>query len=105
MTDEKHADTGKASNGQNGTSNGSRTRSRRTSALMAVAQSLPTVESSLEDFIARANATLVDVGGWGLGEEQLRAEREQAERGARDAEAARIREAQDKARAEARAEA
>ncbi len=41
------------------------TRRKRTSSLMQVAAALPSVESSLEDFISRANST-PDTGGWGL---------------------------------------
>src|SRR5678816_4022455 len=62
-------------NGSNGNGNGadrrvaSGDRRKRQSSLMKVAAALPTVESSLEDFISRANSTLIDQGGWGLGEE------------------------------------
>ena len=38
---------------------------KRSSSLMKNASSLPTVEHSLEEFIAKANQTLVDVSGWG----------------------------------------
>nr|HEX4318866.1 hypothetical protein [Kofleriaceae bacterium] len=39
-------------------------RRKRPSSLMAVAQTLPSVETSLEEFIARANQTLVDAEKW-----------------------------------------
>ena len=59
---------GTAANGHavpavNGVGNG--LRRKRTSSLMSVAAALPSVESSLEDFISRANST-PDAGGWGL---------------------------------------
>ena len=38
---------------------------RRSSSLMKSSASLPTVEHSLEEFIAKANQTLVDVSTWG----------------------------------------
>jgi hypothetical protein len=38
---------------------------KRPSSLLAVANQLPSVENSLEEFIAKANQTLVDVGNWG----------------------------------------
>jgi chromosome segregation ATPase len=76
-------------------------RRRRTSALMKAAQTMPTVEASLDDFIARANQTLLDVGGWGISEEQARIEKERAQREARDAEDNRVRDAQLQVRAEA----
>ena len=38
---------------------------KRPSSLLAVANTLPSVENSLEEFIAKANQTLVDVGNWG----------------------------------------
>src|SRR4051812_2717940 len=98
MAEEKPGSNGTPAH-RNGSSNGNG-RSRRTSQLMAAASALPTVESSLEDFIARANSTAVDVGGWGLGEEQLRLERAEAERLAREAEDARLREVEARARAE-----
>src|SRR5690242_19547383 len=88
------------SNGTNG--NGERRanggdRRKRQSALMKVAQALPSVESSLDDFISRANATLVDTGGWGLGEDLARPEAEAARQ---SAEEIRIRNSEVRIRAE-----
>lgn len=54
-------------------------RAPRTSALMKAASALPTVERSLEAFIAKANETLVDVGNWGA-EEQAAKEAEERRR-------------------------
>lgn len=48
----------------NGAAAGSPKR-KRPSSLLAVANQLPSVENSLEEFIAKANQTLVDVGSWG----------------------------------------
>lgn len=50
--------------GTNGAAAGPAKR-KRPSSLLAVANSLPSVENSLEEFIAKANQTLVDVGNWG----------------------------------------
>src|SRR5262245_18401488 len=47
--------------------NGS-TRSKRPSQLLATASSLPSVESSLDDFIARANDTLIDSVSFNTGD-------------------------------------
>jgi hypothetical protein len=44
--------------------NGQAKRRKRPSSLLAVASSLPSVENSLEEFIARANQTLVDASTW-----------------------------------------
>ena len=44
-------------------------RAPRTSALMKAASKLPSVEHSLEAFIAKANETLVDVGSWGAADQ------------------------------------
>jgi len=44
-------------------------RAPRTSALMKAASKLPTVEHSLEAFIAKANETMVDVGSWGAADQ------------------------------------
>jgi hypothetical protein len=65
-------------NGANGATNGAAAngtatpvvaegtkRTKRTSSLMRSASSLPKVEHSLDEFIARANQTLVDVSSWG----------------------------------------
>ena len=98
-TEQKHG----SSNGHTG--NGSHR--RRASSLMQAATALPTVESSLEDFIARANATLVDVDQW---DAEARAEKERQAQAARDAEADRVRDAQkvvreESARAQAKLEA
>ncbi len=49
-------------------------RRKRSSSLMQNAAALPTVEHSLEEFIAKANQTLVDVSGWGSGDQELKAE-------------------------------
>src|SRR5688572_12257366 len=43
---------------------------KRSSSLMKNASSLPTVEHSLEEFIAKANQTLVDVSSWEEAKEQ-----------------------------------
>ncbi|MEJ7602255.1 MAG: hypothetical protein WKG01_30440 [Kofleriaceae bacterium] len=43
---------------------------------MKAASALPTVESSLEEFIAKANQTLVDVGGWGAADQAAKAAEE-----------------------------
>ncbi|MBL9018331.1 MAG: hypothetical protein JNL83_29355, partial [Myxococcales bacterium] len=47
----------------NGSSNGKLTKGnrKRPSSLMATASTLPKVEHSLDEFIAKANQTLVDV--------------------------------------------
>src|SRR3982751_1050582 len=66
-------------NGTNGAStNGARTKSnrKRPSSLMAHADSLPTVEHSLEEFIAKANQTLVDVSPWGNADAEAKATEE-----------------------------
>ena len=42
----------------------SKAKRKRSSSLMAIQSSLPSVESSLDDFIARANETLVDGEKW-----------------------------------------
>ncbi|MFN0245915.1 MAG: hypothetical protein ACKV2T_03340 [Kofleriaceae bacterium] len=66
-------------NGTNGASaNGSRTKSnrKRPSSLMAHASALPTVEHSLEEFIAKANQTLVDVSTWGNADAEAKAAEE-----------------------------
>jgi hypothetical protein len=47
-------------------------RTKRTSSLMKSASSLPKVEHSLDEFIARANQTLVDVSNWGTADQQAR---------------------------------
>ena len=49
-------------------------RRRRSSSLMKVANALPTVEHSLEEFIAKANQTLVDVEGWNSAEQAAKVE-------------------------------
>ncbi len=49
-------------------------RRKRSSSLMQNAAALPTVEHSLEEFIAKANQTLVDVSGWGSADQELKAE-------------------------------
>ena len=88
-----------AANGSsNGTTNGI-TRRRRPSTLSDVAAALPTVESSLESFSSRANSTILDVGGWAIGDASPAAT--EAEQKRADVEAARIREAVANARAEA----
>jgi hypothetical protein len=68
---------------QNGTTNGAsangaRTKSnrKRPSSLMAHASALPTVEHSLEEFIAKANQTLVDVSTWGNADAEAKAAEE-----------------------------
>ncbi|KAB2884755.1 MAG: hypothetical protein F9K40_22485, partial [Kofleriaceae bacterium] len=90
-TEEKHGPS-------NGHANGNGTRSKRRSSLMQAAVALPTVESSLEEFIARANSTLVDVDQW---EAEARAEKERQLREQTDAEAARIARAEQAIRDEA----
>src|SRR5262249_18411617 len=52
------------SNNTNGVSNGQPRRRKRASSLLAVATSLPSVESSLDEFIARANQTQIDTENW-----------------------------------------
>jgi len=47
-------------------------RAKRTSSLMRTASALPKVEHSLDEFIARANQTLVDVSTWGAGDQQAK---------------------------------
>jgi hypothetical protein len=59
-------------NGENGTSAASRR--KRPSSLMSTASSLPSVESSLEEFIARANQTLVDASTWDQAEKVAKQE-------------------------------
>ncbi|HEU0031847.1 MAG TPA: hypothetical protein VFQ53_14525 [Kofleriaceae bacterium] len=49
-------------------------RLKRTSSLMKQASTLPKVEQSLEEFIARANQTLVDVSTWGTADQQAKEE-------------------------------
>jgi hypothetical protein len=84
---------GIGANGANGTngaarSNGAATpvvaegtkRTKRTSSLMRSASSLPKVEHSLEEFIARANQTLVDVTGWGNTDDQAAREEDDKRR-------------------------
>jgi hypothetical protein len=50
---------------------------KRSSSLMKNASSLPTVEHSLEEFIAKANQTLVDVSSWEEAKEQDAQRKEQ----------------------------
>src|SRR5262245_36938202 len=86
-------------NGSNGHgSNGNPSRTKRRSSLMQAAVALPTVESSLEEFIARANSTLVDVDQW---EAEARAEKERQVREQSDAEQSRIARAEQVVRDEA----
>ncbi len=49
-------------------------RTKRSSQLMQAKSALPSVESSLDEFIAKANSTLVDVGSWGQAEKVAREE-------------------------------
>lgn len=65
-------------NGTNGAANGARSKSnrKRPSSLMAHASALPTVEHSLEEFIAKANQTLVDVSSWGNADAEAKAAEE-----------------------------
>src|SRR5262249_9641656 len=51
-------------------------RKKRPSSLLAVATSLPSVESSLDEFIARANQTMVDQQNWDLAEREAKQEDE-----------------------------
>ena len=62
--------------GVNGSANGKLTKGgrKRPSSLMAQAQSLPKVEHSLDEFIAKANQTLVDVSNWGAADAEAKAE-------------------------------
>ncbi len=62
--------------GVNGSSNGrlSNAGRKRPSSLMAQASSLPKVEHSLDEFIAKANQTLVDVSNWGAADAEAKAE-------------------------------
>jgi hypothetical protein len=68
---------GGTTNGANGaaSANGAGRR-KRPSQLQAQASVLPTVEHSLEEFIAKANQTLVDVSSWGSATEAAREEDE-----------------------------
>ncbi|MEO8705920.1 MAG: hypothetical protein ABI867_38165 [Kofleriaceae bacterium] len=47
-------------------------RTQRTSSLMRSSASLPKVEHSLDEFIARANQTLVDVSSWGTADKDAK---------------------------------
>src|SRR5258706_4948586 len=49
-------------------------RRKRPSSLMAVATSLPSVETSLDEFIARANQTLTDAASWQKIEQEAKQE-------------------------------
>ncbi len=49
-------------------------RTKRASQLMQAKSALPSVETSLDEFIAKANSTLVDVGSWGQAEKVAREE-------------------------------
>ncbi len=62
--------------GVNGSANGklSKAGRKRPSSLMAQASSLPKVEHSLDEFIAKANQTLVDVSNWGAADAEAKAE-------------------------------
>jgi hypothetical protein len=55
---------------------GSGLRAKRTSSLMRSASSLPKVEHSLDEFIARANQTLVDVSQWGTADQKVKEDEE-----------------------------
>jgi uncharacterized protein (DUF2267 family) len=72
--DSKQNVTNGKTNGTNGT-NGKSNR-RRPSSLMQHASALPTVEHSLEEFIAKANQTLVDVSAWGNADAEAKAAEE-----------------------------
>lgn len=61
-------------NGAAKVDNGQAKRRKRPSSLLAVASSLPSVENSLEDFIARANQTLVDASTWDQAEKVAKQE-------------------------------
>ncbi|MDB4952713.1 MAG: hypothetical protein JWO36_282, partial [Myxococcales bacterium] len=63
---------GAATSGPNG--QGKNTKRKRPSSLMQVASSLPSVENSLEEFIARANQTLVDADTWDHAEKNAKQE-------------------------------
>src|SRR4051812_37958908 len=67
---------GGTTNGTNGTAANGAGRRKRPSQLQAQASALPTVEHSLEEFIAKANQTLVDVSSWGNATEAAREEEE-----------------------------
>src|SRR5262245_4514722 len=56
---------------------------RRPSSLMKAASELPSVEHSLEEFIAKANQTLVDADSWAQADQQAR--EEEAKRKEQDA--------------------
>src|SRR5512140_1318325 len=56
--------------------NGQPRRRKRPSSLLAAATSLPSVENSLDEFIARANQTLSDPSEWRAAEQQARQEDE-----------------------------
>ena len=69
-----------------GAANGSVANKRkRPSSLLAVANQLPSVENSLEEFIAKANQTLVDVGAWGTDRVKEAADKEDEKRRELDA--------------------
>ena len=62
----------------NGATNGTRRAKRRSSQLEALAQSgsLPSVETSLDEFIARANQTLTSPENWKAAEHEAKAQDE-----------------------------
>lgn len=67
-----------ASNGAGPNGNGkAANRRKRPSSLLAVANQLPSVENSLDDFISRANQTLTDPDQWHAAENASKAEDEQ----------------------------
>ena len=75
-----------------------RTRAPRNSALMKAASALPTVERSLEAFIAKANETLVDVGNWGAEEQAAKEAAKAAEEKRREQDALRWKQAEQQMR-------
>ncbi|MGE0551184.1 MAG: hypothetical protein AB7R00_29265 [Kofleriaceae bacterium] len=77
MAVDKHG--GKTTNGTSGNGvalNGRSATRKRPSSLMQVASSLPTVEHSLDEFIAKANQTTVDASTWKEAEQAAREEDE-----------------------------
>ncbi|HEY5935447.1 MAG TPA: hypothetical protein VIU61_12445 [Kofleriaceae bacterium] len=75
-----------------------RGRAPRNSALMKAASALPTVERSLEAFIAKANETLVDVGNWGAEEQAAKEAAKAAEEKRREQDALRWKQAEQQMR-------
>src|SRR5262249_16217535 len=82
--DSKHG-----SNNTNGVTNGQPRRRKRPSSLLAVATSLPSVETSLDEFIARANQTQIDAENWQKVEIEARQAKQEEDDKRREADALR----------------